>query len=211
MNGERKAHSEQMQNMVAASMEQAQEDRRAFIRENQALQDRFLALQERNEENMKMIKNLSDQAAKQEKEKKEILQKMKQQADDDHETLIKKINEKHDEEMNALRDEMKAKLDKVVRQAPTSEPKTCRTTGLMDKRTRDADNLQKRINDTHRQQQDVEKPSFVKGVLKFVGKVVPVVGAVVSAVLPAVAPIVAPVAAAAGALITFAADICSIM
>ncbi len=212
MKSEQNAQRDQIENMVAASMKHAQEERRAFISENQALQGRFLALQECNEENMKMIKNLSDLAAKQEKEKVELLQKMKDQAEADQEALIKKINEKHDEEMNAVRDEMNAKRDKVIRQAPPSETKTHGTTGLIDKRSRGADDLQKRIDETHLQQQAVEKPGFWKKALKFVGRVAPIVGTVVSAVAPVVAPIVAPVAAVAGAVMEFVSDnICSIM
>ncbi|KAL9979049.1 hypothetical protein ACROYT_G016641 [Oculina patagonica] len=213
MKSERNAQRDQMENMMAASMKHAQEERRAFIRENQALQDRFLASQKRSEEHMKVIKHLSDVAAKQEKEKVELLQKMKDQAEADQEALIKKINEKHDEEMKAIRDEMNAKRDEAIRQAPPSETKAHGTTGLIDKRSRGADDLQKRIDKTHLQQQAVEKPGFCKRALKFVGRVVvPVVGTVVSAVVPVVAPIVAPVAAAASAVIEFVSDnICSIM
>ncbi len=213
MKSERNAQRDQMENMMAASMKHAQEERRAFIRENQALQDRFLASQKRSEEHMKVIKHLSDVAAKQEKEKVELLQKMKDQAEADQEALIKKINEKHDEEMKAIRDEMNAKRDEAIRQATPSETKAHGTTGLIDKRSRGADDLQKRIDKTHLQQQAVEKPGFCKRALKFVGRVVvPVVGTVVSAVVPVVAPIVAPVAAAASAVIEFVSDnICSIM
>jgi len=209
---ERNAHRDQMENMMAASMKHAKEERRAFVRENQALQDRFLALQDCNEENMKMVKKLSDLAAKQEKEKVELLQNVKDQADDDQETLIKKINDKHDEEMNALRDEMNAKLDGVIRQAPPDEAVKCGTPGLIDKRTKEVDCLQRKIDETHKKQQAVEKPGFWKQALKFVGKVVPIVGIVVSAVMPAVAPIVAPVTAVAGKVVEFVSDnICSVM
>ena len=65
------------------------------MRENDALQERFLAFQERNEENMKMVQNLSDRAAQQQKA---LRQQMKDQADQDKEDLIKALNEKHDEE-----------------------------------------------------------------------------------------------------------------
>lgn len=210
---ERNAHRDQMENMMAASMKHAQEERRAFVRENQTLQDRFLALQDCNEENMKMIKKLSDVAAKQKREKEELLQKMKDQADVDQETLIKKINDKHDEEMNALRDDMNAKLGEVIKHAPPDETVKCGTPGLINRRTKEADCLQRKIHETQKEQQAVEKPGFWKKALKFVGKVVvPVVGAVVSVVMPAVAPIVAPVAAVASKVAEFVSDhICCVM
>ena len=209
---ERNEHRGQMENMMAASMKHVQEERRAFVRENQALQDRFLELQDCNEENMKMIKKLSDVAAKQEREKEELLQKMKDQADVDQETLIKGISDKHNEEMDALRDDMNAKLDEVIKHAPPNETVKCGTPGLINKRIKDADCLQRKIDETYEKQQAVEKPGFLKKAVKFVGKVVPVVGKIVSAVIPAVAPIVAPVTAVAGIAIEFASDhICSVM
>lgn len=209
---ERNEHRDQMENMMAASMKHVKEERRAFVRENQALQDRFLELQDCNEENMKMIKKLSDVAAKQKREKEELLQKMKDQADVDQETLIKGISDKHNEEMDALRDDMNAKLDEVIKHAPPNETVKCGTPGLINKRIKDADCLQRKIDETYEKQQAVEKPGFLKKAVKFVGKVVPVVGKIVSAVIPAVAPIVAPVTAVAGIAIEFASDhICSVM
>ena len=210
---ERNEHRGQMENMMAASMKHAQEERRAFVRENQALQDRFLSLQDCNEENMKMIKKLSDVAAKQEREKEELLQKMKDQADVDQETLIKRINDKHDEEMDALRHDMNAKLDEVIKHAPPNETVKCGTPGLINRRIKDADCLQREIEKTHEKQQAVEKPGFLKKAMKFVGQiVVPAVGTVVSLVVPAVAPIVAPVAAVTGKAIEFVSDqFCSVM
>ncbi|XP_068736206.1 guanylate-binding protein 6-like isoform X3 [Montipora capricornis] len=209
---ERKAQQDQMENMKAASMKHAQDERRAFVAENQALQHCLLALQNCNEDNMKMIKKLSDVTAKQKREKVELLQKMKDQADVDQETLIKKINDKHDQEMNALRDDMNAKLDEVIKHAPPDETVRCGTPGLINKRTKEADCLQKKIDETHKKRQAVEKPSFCKRALKVVGKIVPIAGLGVSAVLPPVAPIVAPVTAVAGKAIEFVADhVCSVM
>lgn len=210
---ERNEHREQMENMMAASMRHAQEERGAFVRENQALQDRFLALQDCNEENMKMIKKLSDVAAKQKREKEELLQKIKDQADVDQETLIKRINDKHNEEMGALRDDMNVKLDEVMKQASPDETVKCGTPGLINRRIKDVDSLQRKIDETHEQQQAVEKPGFWKKAMKFVGKVVvPAVGTAVSAVVPVVAPIVAPIAAVASVAIDFLSDhICSVM
>ncbi len=46
MNSELKAQQAQLNNMMVASMKQVQEERVAFIQENQALKDRLLAMQE---------------------------------------------------------------------------------------------------------------------------------------------------------------------
>ena len=214
MESERNADRDQMQNMMAASMNHAQEERSAFVRENQASQDRFLALQDCNEEIMKMIKKLSDVAAKQEREKEKLLQKMKENhAEVDQETLIKKVNDKHDEEIKALRDDMNAKLDEVNKHAPPDETVKCGTPGLINKRTKEADSLQRKIDETHKKQQSVEKPGFWKIALKFVGCVfVPIVGIVVSAVVPTSGHIVRPVTAVVSKATEFVADhICSVM
>ena len=93
---------------------------------------------------MRMIKKLSDVAAKQKREKEELLQKIKDQADVDQETPIKRINDKHDKEMGALRDDMNAKVDEVMRQAPPDETVKCGTPGLINKRIKDADRLQRK-------------------------------------------------------------------
>lgn len=208
MKSERKAQKGQMDNMIATSMKQAQGERQAFIKENQAFKDRFLAMQEYNEENMKMIKKLSEKAAKKQQDEKEIRQRMKAQADEDNEALIKKMNEKHDEEMKALRDDMNAKLDEVTKRVPPGETKTSGTTGMIKKRTKETDKLCGKIKITDKERKDVEEPAFWKKALKFVGSVVvPVVGTVVSALAPVAAPIVAPLAAG----VKVVSDFCSVM
>ncbi|PFX16732.1 hypothetical protein AWC38_SpisGene18972 [Stylophora pistillata] len=212
MNGERKAHQDQLQNMMEASMRKAQQERQAFMRENKAIQDRFLKFQERNQENMKMVKNLSDQAAQQEKEREVLRQQMKDQADQDKEDLMKAINDKHDEEMKALRNEMNVTSNEVERKVPPDEIKSGETAGLIEKRTREAEERQRKIAETREKQQEVEKPGFLKKALKFAGKVVPLVGVTVSAFVPGVAPIVLPVTAVVGGACEYVSDhFCSIM
>lgn len=209
MESERKAQQGQLENMMATSMKQAQEERKAFIKENQALKDQFLAMQQVNENNMKMIEKMSEMAAQRQQEEKELRERMKAQADEDNEALMRKLNEKHDKEMEALRDEMNAKLDEVMRQVPPSETILCGTPGLIKKRAKTADHLQGRIQNTRGEQEDVEKPGFFKQALQFVGKLIlPAVGAVVSAVAPVAAPIAAPLAAGASLV---ADNFCSVM
>lgn len=212
MKGERQAHQDQIQNMMEASMRQAQEERQAFMRENEALQERFLAFQERNEENMKMVQNMSDRAAQQQKEREALRQKMKDQADRGKEDLVKALNEKHDVEMKALRDELNTKSNEMPEQVPQDKLKSGETAELIDRRTREAEERQRNIAETRERQQEVEKPGFWKKALKGVGKIVPLVGTAVSAIVPTIAPIAAPVAAAVGAVCHFVSDhVCSIM
>ena len=212
MKGERQAHQDQIQNMMEASMRQAQEERQAFMRENEALQERFLAFQERNEENMKMVQNMSDRAAQQQKEREALRQKMKDQADQDKEDLVKALNEKHDEEMKALRDELNTKSNEMPEQVPQDKLKSGETAGLIDRRTREAEERQRKIADTRKRQQEVEKPGFWKKALKVVGTTVPLVGAVVSAAAPTAAPLAAPVTIFVGTACNIVSDhVCSIM
>ena len=49
MKSELNAQRDQMKNMMDANMKQTQEERRAFNRKNEALKDRFRAMQESNE------------------------------------------------------------------------------------------------------------------------------------------------------------------
>jgi len=61
MEAEAKAQRDQMDNMMKASMKQAEEDRRAFARENQALNQRLLEMQKSNEEMQQVMANLKQQ------------------------------------------------------------------------------------------------------------------------------------------------------
>ncbi|XP_068759369.1 uncharacterized protein [Montipora capricornis] len=199
MESERKAQQGQMDNMIATSMKRAQEERQAFIRENQALKERFMALQEHNENNMRMIKKLSEMASKKEQEEKVLRQQLEVNAKDDSEALIKELNEKHDAEMKALRDDMNAKLDEVIKQASSRAQTAWTTEGLIGQRAKKADDLHDKIKLTRKEQEDVEKPGFWTQALQFVGRlVVPAVGAVLSAVEPIAGPLVEGVSCIAG-------------
>jgi len=180
MESERKAQQGQMDNMIAISMKRAQEERQAFIRENQALKERFMALQEHNENNMRMIKKLSEMAVKKEQEEKALRQQLEVNAKDDSEGLIKELNEKHDAEMKALRDEMNAKLDEVIKQTQSSALTAWTTEGLIGQRVKETDDLHGKIKRTRKERENVEKPGFWTQILGRL--VVPAVGAVLSAV-----------------------------
>jgi len=199
LESERKAQQGQMDNMIATSMKRAQEERQAFIRENQALKERFMALQEHNENNMRMIKKLSEMAAQKEQEEKVLRQQLEVNAKDDSEALIKELNEKHDAEMKALRDDMNAKLDEIIKQAPSSALTASTTEGLIGQRVKETDDLHGKIKLTRKGREDVEKPGFWTQALQLVGRlVVPAVGAVLSAVEPIAAPLAEGVSSIAG-------------
>jgi len=199
LESERKAQQGQMDNMIATSMKRAQEERQAFIRENQALKERFMALQEHNENNMRMIKKLSEMAAQKEQEEKVLRQQLEVNAKDDSEALIKELNEKHDAEMKALRDDMNAKLDEIIKQAPSSALTASTTEGLIGQRVKETDDLHGKIKLTRKGREDVEKPGFWTQALQLVGSlVVPAVGAVLSAVEPIAAPLAEGVSSIAG-------------
>ena len=201
MESERKAQRGQMDNMIATSMKRAQEERQAFIAENQALKERFMASQEHNENNMRIIKKLSEMTAKKEQEEKVLRQQMEANDKDDSEALIKELNEKHDAEMKALRDEMNAKLDGMIKQAPSSDITACGTNGLIKQRAKETEALHGKIKITRDGQADVEKPGFWTKALQVVGKfIVPAVGAVVSAVAPIATPLAEGASCIAGSL-----------
>ena len=205
MNGERQAHQDQIQNMMKASMRQAQEERQTFMRENEALQEQFLVFQERNEENMEMVQNLSYRAAQQQKEREAFRQQVKDQADQEKVDLIKALNKKHYEEMKALRDELSAKLNEIAKQVPRDELRSGQTAQLIDERTKEADKLQKSITETRQRQEEIENLGFWTDILS-------VAGLAFSAFFPRLAPIVIQVSAAVGTVLDIISDhFCSIM
>ena len=105
MKSERIAQQEQIENMMNANMKQAQEDRKVFIEENEALKDNLREIQKSNEENAKLIKQLSDLAAEKEEEMRKLREDM-QRKGEDREAEIQRLNDKHDKEMRAIRENM---------------------------------------------------------------------------------------------------------
>lgn len=61
MAADAKAQKDQMENMIKASMTRAEEDRKAFVHENQALNNRLGEMQRSNEEMQQMIDSLKQQ------------------------------------------------------------------------------------------------------------------------------------------------------
>ena len=205
MNGERQAHQDQIQNMMKASMRQAQVERQTFIRENETLQEQFLVFQERNEENMEMVQSLSYRVALQLKEREALHQQVNDQADQEKVDLIKALNKKHDEEMKALRDELNAKLNEMAKQVPRDELRSGKTAQLIDERTKEADRLQNSIAETRQRQEEIEELGSWRNILR-------AAGLAISAIFPRLARTAIPVSAAVGIVLDIISDhFCSIM
>ena len=146
---------------------------------------------------MKLIKNLSDLAAKKEKEMNELRQRLKDEAEKERQAEIQKLNDKHDQGIKTVHAKMSERPGEVT------------TYGA--RRTEAATNLHGKIEKTYEKQEEVEKSGFWKGIAKCIGYVAPVVGTVVSFVAPVLAPIAAPVGAAVGAVAKIFSDNCSIL
>lgn len=72
MEAEAKAQRDQMDNMIKADMKQAEEDRRAFMQENQALNQRLLEMQKSNEGMQKTMENLRQQLQQNQSRQQEV-------------------------------------------------------------------------------------------------------------------------------------------
>ena len=201
MKSEMIAQQEQIKNMMDANMKQVQEDRKAFIEENEALKDNLREIQKRNEENANLIKQYSDLVAKTEEEMQKLREDMQNKAAKDRGAEIQKLKDRHDREMRAIREEMEKNKVKTG----------CGGTGFTT-RAETAASLNNKIQQTYDDQEEVEKPGFFKRLLKTVGRyLIPVAGTVVSAVFPVLAPIALPVAAGLSAAAVFVSDNCSIL
>ena len=109
---------------------------------------------------------------------------------EDREAEIQRLNDKHDKEMRAIRENMEK--EKVTF--------GCGGTGLTARATT-ARKRDEKIRQTYEDQEEVEKPGFFRKALQFVGHIAPAVGAVVSAVAPTLAPI-------PGAVATYGCNCC---
>ena len=82
---------------------------------------------------------------------------------------------------------------------------------MINERTKRAAGLQQRLEDTHQEQAEVEKPSYWRKGLKVVARVAPVLGQAAAAFAPQAAYIVVPVASAVGVAADALSNECSIM
>lgn len=196
---EMEVQQEQLQNMETASMRQAEQEREAFIKENHALEEQFLEMQKSNEENMKMIKDMSELIVKHEAEKMKLRTQMKVLPKEEMEVSLKEMTDRHSEEVRELLGKMDIQLDEIDRIKKSTEEKERAANleelpQLMNSRKEMVGDLQQRITMTEKEQQAVEKSSYMKEGLKVVSKVAPVAGKAIAAYYPLAAPYAEPIA-----------------
>jgi len=215
---EMKVQREQLKNMTAARMEQAEQEREAFIEENRALEERFLEMQKSNEENMKMIKDMSELIAKHEGEKMKLRTQMTAQPKEEMEASLKEMTDRHSEEVRVLLEKMDIQIDGIDKMKKSSDDQEFYSTAedkeraakleelpqLMNSRAQMVGGLQQKIAETEKEQQAVEKSSYMKQGFKVLAKVAPMAGKAIAACHPPSAPYAEPIASvvsvAAGAL-----------
>ena len=224
---EKEVQQEQLRNIKAASMQQVELERKAFIKEHHALEERFLELQKSNEENMKMVKNMSELIAKHEGEKMKLRAQMKALPEEEMEASLKEMTDRHSEEVRVLLEKMDIQIDGIDKMKKSSDDQEFYSTAeekehaaeleelpqLMNARAKMMGGLQQKIAKTEKEQQAVEKSSYIKQGCKVIAKVAPMAGKAMAACYPWSVPYAEPIAGfvsdAAGALSE--CDDCSIM
>ena len=102
MHSELEAQRVQMQNIMVANMKQAEQEREAFTKDNQPLEERFLEVQRSNEENMKLIRNMTRLMHHEQHKEKEVLREnSKELPRDKMEALLNEMSERHTDEERA--------------------------------------------------------------------------------------------------------------
>ena len=182
MEDQRKNHQEELKNMMIANRIQAQEDRKAFIAENNDLKNSFAEMQFKlNEQNMNMVKKIADLAAENEEEKRKIRKDVKDEADEKIRAVTEEMKVKHDNEMKKLRGDLDKNIKEIVKNAENTGSDVTGVTA----RTGNAKYLPSQIQDTDNKRKKVEEPGFIESLL---GGVVNAVGSVIGGVSRLVTP-----------------------
>ena len=222
MHSELEAQRVQMQNMMAANMKQAEQEREAFIKDNQALEERFLEVQRSNEENMKLIRNMTALIARQYKEK-EVLREnaiSKELPKDKMEALLNEMSERHTDEVRGLLKETDDQFEgaEKLKQETGDEgdENACHKNldevpEMIKLRSEAVEDVQKKITETHEEQEKVETSSYIKTGLQAVAVVAPAFGKVVAAARPELAPVAEVAGTAIRECAQGLSEVCSIM
>ena len=222
MQSQLEAQRVQMQNMMAANMKQAEQEREAFIKDNQALEERFLEVQRSNEEKMKLIRNMTYLIARQHKEK-EVLREdaiSKELPKDKMEALLNEMSERHTDEVRGLLKETDDQFEgaKELKQETDDEndENTCHKNldevpEMIKLRSEAVEDVQKKITETYKEQKEVETSSYVKRGLKAVAAVAPACGKIVAAAKPELASVAQEASSAIRDLAQGLSEVCSIM
>ena len=220
MHSDLEAQRVQMKNMMEANMKQAEQEREAFVKDNQALEERFQEVQKSNEENMKLIRNMTAIIEKQHKEKEVLRENAKELPRDKMEGLLYEMSERHTDEVRALLKETDDQFEgaKKLKQETSDEgdenpghKNLDEVPEMIKLRSEAVEDVQKKITETHQEQGKVETSSYIRRGLKAVAVIAPAIGKVAGVVRPDLAPMAEAAATAVGAAAQGLSEVCSIM
>ena len=220
MHSELEAQRVQMKNMMEANMKQAEQEREAFIKDNQALEERFLELQKSNEENMKLIRNMTALIAKQHKEKEVLKENAKELPRNKMEGLLNEMSERHTDEVMALLKEADDQFEgakKLTQETSDEGEKTIchknldEVPEMIKLRSEAVEDVQKKITETHQEQGKVETSSYIQRVLKAVVAIAPAIVTVDAVFEPDLASLAEAAGTPIGAAAQGLSEVCSIM
>lgn len=126
MDNELRAQREQMNNMMEANMKSAKQDRELLVQQNQDLQNKFLAFQKANEDNMKEIGKLRDLLAKQDEEKRRLSEQMElksQAASERQEQMRVEMEKRHKREQAELHRQVEANMKRDLQEYKAASAK----------------------------------------------------------------------------------------
>ena len=208
MRSELEAQRVQMKNMIEANMKQAEQEREALIKDNQALVERFQEVQKSNEENMKLIRNMTALIAKQHKKKDVLRKNAKELPRDKMEGLLNEMSERHTGEVRALLKETDDQFEgaKKLKQETSDEgdentyhKNLDEVPEMIKSRSEAVEDVQKKITETHQEQGRVETPSNIQRGLRAVAAIAPAIGTVAALFRPDLAPMAEAAGTAIGA------------
>ena len=220
MHSELEAQRVQMQNMMAANMKQAEQEREAFIKDNLALEERFLEVQRSNEENMKLIRNMTTLIARQHKEKEVLRENAKGLPRDKMEGLMNEMSERQTDEISALLKKTDGQFEgaKKLKQETSDEgdENTCHKNlddvpEMIKLSSEAVEDVRKKITETHLEKEKVETSSYIKNGLKVVARTAVPIGQIIPIVQPETAPFAGPASAAIRIAAEALSNECNIM
>ena len=142
-------------------MKQAEQEGEAFIKDNQTLAERFLEVQRSNEENMKLIRNMTRLMHHEQHKEKEVLREnSKELPRDKMEALLNEMSERHTDEERALLQEIDDEFEgaKTLRQETGDEggENSChknldQVPEMIELRSEAVGIVQKKITETHQE------------------------------------------------------------
>ena len=154
MKNEHMLQLEQMKNMMEANMKSAKHDRELLVKNNQDLQNNYLAFQKENEDKMKEIGKMHDLLAKYDEERRQVSEQMERtaKAASDREEEMK---ERHKIDRQELAD-MKALMEETLSDVKVAT--AAREQEIKEKGKRDLDILKSHYEALDKRRlQDVEE------------------------------------------------------